>query len=78
MSKIMSRKQKAEKIATDKFNALVKNVALFTRVKQDEKVISITHPDYNKLTKDQRDLIFTLVSEHRFYIQWEIFDIPTG
>ena len=77
MAKIITRAEKKLRQIEERKNLLVNEVSKFCDVDADEKRISITHPDYNALTKQKRELIATLKVEHGFYIQWEIFEIPS-
>lgn len=76
MAKIISRAEKKRRQIEERKNTLVHEVSKFCEVDADEMRISISHPDYNALKKEKRELIATLKVEHGFYIQWIIFDIP--
>lgn len=78
MAKILSRADKKKKLLEDLKKDLVRKVQKFCTVDEKEKRISITHPQYNDLKKDDREMIADLKIKFGFYIQWEIFEIPAG
>lgn len=78
MVKIISRAEKKRRQIEERKILLVREVSKFCEVNADEKRVSISHPDYNALTKQKRELIATLKVEHGFYLQWKIWDIPAG
>ena len=68
-------KKSAQQLTEKRRSVLIKLINVFAYVKTREKSIHITHPRYQSLKKNQRELISEL-KLHGFYVQWEIFDIP--
>ena len=39
------------------------------------KSVTVSHPDYEKISMDHRRKVALLVTRYSFYIQWKLFDI---
>lgn len=78
MTRILTKKQKIEKLNEQRKSYLIKKVSSFCSVDAKEKRIAISHPKYNELQKLQRDYIGELKLKFSFYVQWELWEIPPG